>query len=335
MSFDFFTIGTRRAAFAPEDEGAPGGGEQNETGDGAAADDAGATAAAGEGEGGGEGEGASAPTWWEDKRFSEEQRTSLAALGLTVEDPLDATAKLLDMERAAKAKLKASPESLIRKPEEGQSLAEWRKANADLFDIPEGPDGYKIEKPEGWPKEAKWDEGLEGAMREVAHKHGADNALVQDITNMFAQNVADRAAEAEAEFAAANTEMRAALEKDWGDQLDARLERAGRGATALAQQAGLGENEILQLSNVLEKNLGHANVIKIFDAAGAALAEDTLASGGAGSGVGQTPAEARAELAQMQSDGGEWWEATKKKDRAKIEELKPRMERLRKIAARK
>lgn len=335
MSFDLFTIGARRAAFAPEDEGAAGGGDQIETGEGAAGADAGTAATAGEGKGEGEGEGAAASSWWEDKRFSEEQRTSLAALGLTVDDPLDAVAKLTDMERAAKKHLRAKPESLIQKPEEGQSLAEWRKANAEIFGVPEAPDDYKIEKPEGWPKEAPWNDKLEARLREAAHQRGLDGETVQDFVNLYAEDAATRAAEAEAEFAAANTEMRAALEKDWGDQLDARLERAGRGAAALAQQAGLGEKEILQLSNVLEKTLGHANVIKIFDAAGAALAEDTLASGGAGSGVGQTPAEARAELAQMQSDGGEWWEATKKKDRAKIEELKPRMERLRKIAARK
>lgn len=343
MSIDLWKIGARRVAYSPADEA--GGGESGagaagaagaggEGGDGGAAGAAGAAAGAGAGDGSA-GAGGGAGAWWEDKRFSDDQRQNLTALGLTVDDPLEAVARLTDMERAAKKRLGAKPDSLMPKPAEGQSLAEWRREHAKTFQIPDDAAGYKIDRPDSWPKDAPWNDKLEGAVREVAAKHAADPELIQDLTSVFAGNMAGMVEETETELAASSQQMMQELEGEWGDQMAGNLSRARQAATAIAEEAGFTPAHMQQLSNTLAKGTGDANVIKLFATIGKMMGEDsfTAGAGGGGSPLGQTPAEARAELSRLQARDGEWYKAVAAKDRTELERLKPRMEALRKLAS--
>lgn len=349
MNTDFWKLGARQMAFAPEGEGGGAGGDTGAGGAGAGAGDgAGGEAGAG-GEGAGAaGGGAGAGTkdgapgggqsgaWWEDKRFSDEQRQTLTGSGLTVDDPLDAVAKLADMERNAQKRLGAKPDSLMPKPAEGQDLAEWRRQNAEIFGIPEDAAAYKIDRPENWPENAPWDEKAEARVREVALKHGIDNAALQDIVNVQAERMAELVGETETQLQASSAQMMQELEGEWGDQFNGNLTRAKQAAAAIAEEAGFGPEHMQQLSNTLAKGTGDANVIKLFATIGKMMGEDTLtAGGGGGSPMGMSPAEARAELQRLQSPEGEWFKATADKNRAEIERLKPRMEALRKIASAK
>jgi len=323
MSFDFMKPGAWRANLAAEDEGGAGGGAGDPPAGGTGGDNP------------GDGSGGGAARWWEDERFNDDQRGSLTALGLTVDDPLDAVTKLVDMESSAKRKLKAPPDSLIGKPAEGQELAEWKKANAALFGIPEKPEDYKIDRPENWPKEESWDDATEARLREIAHKHGAEPGLVQDVVNIYAEKMLALGVENDTALKAANDEMMAELGRDWGDQLAANLTRAQQAAALVAEQAGLDGTAIAQISGVLTKAAGNANTLRLFAAIGQMMGEDSLAKAGGATGLGMTPAEARAELARLRSPGGEYYEATKPGARApaNFAEIKAKIDRLTKISA--
>lgn len=344
MHFDFRKVGARLVAFAPEDEGgAGGGGEGGQGGEGGESTGGAGDGQGGEGGAGGEGDkgGQGTGTWWEDKRFSDEQRRTLTGSGLTVDDPLDAVAQLLDQERAAQRRLGAKPDSLMPKPEEGQSLAEWRRKHAETFGLPENADGYKVERPESWPENAPWDDQLASRVQELGAKHAVEPELIQEFTNLYAEKMAGLVEETETQLEASRTRMMQELETEWGDQMQGNLTRAKQAASAIAEEAGFSPEHVQQLSNTLAKGTGDANVIKLFATIGEMMGEDSFSGGQGGGGdgaagaMGLSPAEARAELQRLQSPDGEWFKATKENNRSEIERLKPRMQALRQISSQK
>lgn len=324
-----------------EGAGAGAGGAGGDGGAAAAALAAAAAAGQGGGEGGaaaadpgkqGDGAGSSAK-WWEGAKFSDDQRKHLTASGLTVDDPLDALPKLTDMHRHAMQRLGKDPASFIDKPGKDQPLTDWMKANREVFGLPEAAEGYKIEPPKDWPKDAAWDKDFEAQARAVAFENGLPPAALQGMVNLYADKVKAIAAGAEADFARANDAMRADLVKDWGSQADARMLRASQAAQVIAEKAGMGADQIADVAKSLSAKAGDANVIRMFDAIAQAMGDDTALGLGKSSGnLGTTPAEARQQLAQLQSPDGEYYKAVAAGNSAKIAELKPQIERLTKIA---
>ena len=275
-----------------------------------------------------------ASRWWDDKRFSAEERRTIEATGLTVDDPLDALKELSRRELAAKKRLGASPDSLIAKPTAEQSPAEWRRAHAEDLGIPETAADYKIDRPEGWPEGIPWDDKLEQGARALAEKHAADPALVQDIANLYAARVKETSEQVDGEIERARTDMMTELERDWGDKLDGNLLRAELAMKAAAEAAGLDQSAIRELTMVLEKKTGAANVMRLFAAIGDGMGEDTLTGAGNAPSLSNTPAEARAKIAEMTGPEGAWFKATKDGNQAEIKRLKPMMDDLYKRAAR-
>lgn len=274
-----------------------------------------------------------AKRWWEDQRFSADERKTIEATGLTVDDPLDALKELSRREIAAKKRLGASPDSLIPKPTAEQTPAEWRRAHAEAFGIPATGADYKIDRPEGWPEGMPWDDKLEAGARAVAEKHAADPALVQDIANLYAERVKETAEQVDGEIERARTDMMTELERDWGDKLDGNMLRAQLAMKAAAEAAGLDQAAISELTMVLEKKAGAANVMRLFAAIGDGMGEDTLTRGGDAPSLSNTPAEARAKIAKMTAPDGEWFKATQAKNHAEIKRLQPIMDDLYKRAA--
>lgn len=318
-----------------ENEGGGAGGGDAGAGDAGAGADAGAAAAALAGAAGDAGTGGESARWWENtEAFNDDQRASMTALGLTVDDPNEAIAKLVDMEMASKKKLGAGPDQLMTKPKEGQELTEWRRENAALFGIPETAEGYDIKPPESWPKEAKWDSDLEAAARKMAHEKSYGQEVVQDFVNLFSGHVAGMNEASAGKLQAATSDMQAALAKDWGDQYNANVAMAQQAGSVVAAEAGLSGEDVFAISTLLSQKTGDPQTLKMFAAIGKMMGEDQLAGLGKGeNSMGDTPAAARAKLQKMRAPGGEYYEATSKGDRAEMERLKPEIDRLTKLAA--
>lgn len=274
---------------------------------------------------------APAAKWWEGEKLSDEQRSQITALGLTVEDPVEAVARLADMERSAKQKLGAGVDKFLQKPAEGQDVAEWLRQNGKMFGIPESAEGYEIGAPEGWPKDAPWDTEMEAAARELGHKHGISGAAMKDIVALYAGKVGALMGDADDKLAAANAEMQADLQRDWGAQYGAKVALAKQAVSVVGEKAGLDADGIAAIAGTLKPKIGDAGTVKLFAAIGEMMGEDALVSGG--SDLGTTPADARARLVAMRAEGGEYYQAVAKNDKAALKRLTPEIQRLEKIAA--
>lgn len=292
----------------------------------------------GEGEGGGggadtQGGGGGAPRWWEGADYSAEDRQWIEARGLAEDDPAKIVPKLVKGHRAAEQKLGKGIDSVIDKPKDGQPLTDWMRENRALFGLPEAEDGYKIERPKDLPEGIAWDADLEAEARKVAFEIGLTPDQLQAMTGLYAKRIGGIQAAADAAIAEANTRMMSDLTKDWGDQLQPKLALARQAAGVLAEKAGLDAAGIQAVSAVLTaKAGGDAATIRMFAALGEMMSEDRMIAGQS-TGIGMTPAEARARAAQMRAPDGAYAKAVAAQDRAEIARLKPEMDRLDKIAA--
>jgi hypothetical protein len=321
--------------FAPEGEGAAAGAADaagaGDAGGNAGGGDAGSDAGAADAGGAADVEAKGAP-WWD--KLSDAQKTYVTATGRTKEDPLEVLPGIIDDYLNAQKRLGNSPDKLITKPKEGQPLPDWMRENAEAFGLPKEVDGYKVARPEGLPKEIPWNDALEAQARELAFKNGVPPEAHQAYVSLFAEHVKGLYDQSAEQLARADAEMREALAKEWGGQMDARITQAQQAAGILAEKAGLDSDALAGVAQVLSAKVGDANTMKIFHAMFEAIGDDASVSMGRNaSGFGMTPAEARAELARMQSEGGEYYEATKAGNQAKVRDLAPRLQQLHKLAA--
>lgn len=271
--------------------------------------------------------------WWKSPDISEEERQWLVARGLTEDDPLKAIPKMLKGHRAAEQRIGKGLDTIIDRPAKGEDYGEWARKNAAALGLPEKEDGYAIKKPDFWPKDEPWDEGLEKEARSFAFKHGLPPAAFQDFVNLYAQSMKRMLDGSKANGAAASEAMMADLTKDWGSQTNARITQAKQGLEYIAEQAGLSkELQSLALDAISEKT-GDAAAIRLFQKVGELLGDDSMVRGGADGGFGMTPAEARAELARFTGPEGDYGKAYKKGDTKAMRELTPRRDFLAKIAS--
>lgn len=277
---------------------------------------------------------APAAKWWESPKLSDAHRTALTAKGLTLNDPMEALHKLIDMQVNAEKRLGAPADRLLTKPKDGESVADWMRQNATLFGIPEAPDKYDIKKPADWPKDAQWNTALETQVRQIGHEEGLSGKALQRLTEAYAGSVKSLMDGAEAELQKANGEMMAELERDWGAQTPARLAQAQQAASVLGEKAGLNPEQIQSLAQTLKPKVGDAGTIRLFAAIGEMLGDDTaLGLGRGGGSLGITPAEARQQIAALRAPDGAYGKAYAAQDRREMARLQPEIERLTKIAA--
>ncbi|PIL20540.1 hypothetical protein P775_08400 [Puniceibacterium antarcticum] len=297
--FDFLMRIRARRVFNVADAGAGGGGGADDGAAAAAAAAAGGTGGDGSGAAGGGADGG-AKSWWEGEKFSASQREQLTALGLTVDDPLDAVVRLADMESNAKKKLGKPADQLISKPGKDQDVADWMRENASVFGIPEAADKYTIEKPQDWPKDAAWDTDMEAKARELGHKMGLNGSQLQGVVNLYAEKMAGMLTGAEKDLETSSAELRADLQKDWGDQYGSKVALAQQAASVLAEQAGLDSTGLMNIAQVLQGATGDANTLRLFATIGEMMGEDRMIQmPGNGGGLGTTPAEAQTQLNAM------------------------------------
>lgn len=338
---------------APEGEGGGGGGDAAAAGGdgGQGAGDAAAQAAAAAASAGDSGQGGDAAAqaaaaaaagdggqggdvkWWDGQKFTAEQRQYLQAKGLTLDDPLDAMQKMVGIGQAADKRFGKPLDSVIDKPKEGQSHAEWLKENAQVFGLPENPDGYKITPSKDFPKD-QWDKDFEAQARQKGLDLGLTQEQMQGITDLYAGKIAALSGDVESQFSKANDEMMAELQRDWGKQTEANMTLAKQGAAAVAEAAGVGPEAIADLAQVLTtKAGGDANAMRMFHAIGKMMSEDGAVNiGRTAAGLTTTPAEARAEAAQLRGADGAYYKAVQSNNRTEIDRLGQRLKMLDKIA---
>ncbi len=337
-----FLFALPRPVWAPEDGAAAAatGTETGSEGAGSATKAAGDAATAGTGETGSAGSdaaaaaGAAAGKWWEGDFFSDDQRTTLTAAGLTVDDPRDAVKRLVDMERSAQRKLGKPADQLMEKPKEGQDIAEYRRANAALFGVPESAEKYAIEKPADWPKDQEWDSALEGEARKIAFDRGLSNQDANAFVALHAKAVMNLMTKADTDQATANTAMMADLERDWGRETPAKLHMVEQAANIIAAKAGFDIDQRASLAQSLSAKIGDANVIRLFSAIADMMGDDAMVGAGKGGGsLGTTPAEARQQIAALRAPDGAYGKAYGESNRTEMARLQPEIDRLTKIAA--
>lgn len=277
---------------------------------------------------------AAAAKWFEDAGYSAEEKTWLAAKGLAEDDPLKALPKLIKGHRSAEQRIGKGLDTIIDKPAKDQSFADWSAANRAALGLPDKEEGYTAEPPEFWPKEAKWDAALEASARKLAFENGVSPDAHKAYVNLFAQKMKDMNDAAEIGGAEARKTMLDELRRDLGDKTDATINGAKQAAQFFAEKAGLDTTAIENIGMVLSDKIGDAATIRFMAAIREAMGEDTVVALGHGSQqLTATPADARAELQKLQAPGGEYYEATKARNIAEIERLKPKIAQLNKIAA--
>jgi hypothetical protein len=271
--------------------------------------------------------------WWETDSFSPEEKQWLAARGLTEDDPMVAIPKMVKGHRAAEQRIGKGLDTIIDKPGKDEPWTDWVAKNRESLGLPKDETGYEVARPENWPKDAPWNEEGEAAAKAIALKYGLPKDALQELINIQAKNAMDTYTQAAELGETAKRQLMADLEKDYGDQTPAVIQRARRGAEAVAQKAGIDTAATANLSDVLTDKIGDASTIRFMAAIGDMMGDDTAMGIGKGGSLTTTPAEARAELATLRAPGGAYYEATAKNDRAAMERLKPKIESLTRIAA--
>ncbi|VDS07908.1 hypothetical protein PARHAE_01088 [Paracoccus haematequi] len=299
---------------------------------GAAADAAAAAAAAGAEAGAGDG----GAKWFEDARIPEDARTWMTAKGVTAAaDPSEAILKMVGMGQAADRRFGRPIDQVIDKPGKDQSLAEWRRAHADAFDLPADASGYEITRPEGLTDDIAWNDDLAGKFREKAFELGLSPQDAQEVANMYAGHIAELNGSIERDMREAEAKLSAELDREWGKDAEVKTTRARQAAAALAEQAGLDAEGIKAVVGLLSSGApGQTLAIKMFAALGEGMAEDKGIGLRAGaSGFGMSKEEATAEFNKFMAPDGEWAKASAARDSEAIARLRPQFDRLAKMAA--
>jgi hypothetical protein len=274
---------------------------------------------------------AAAAKWWEG--LSDTQKSFLTPKGLTVDNPMDALPKIIDIASNAEKRIGKGLDNIIEKPGKDQKLSEWMRGNAAALGLPDKEEGYAVEPPDFWPKEAKWDTALEGKARKLAFDAGVPADVHKAYVGLFAEKMKAMNDEAEQGMVRAQADMMADLQKDFGARTDAVITQAKQAAQLVAEKAGLSSDQLQGVGQLLSDKTGDAGVIRLFAALAEALGEDAAVAIGKGGALTMTPADARAELSRMQSPEGDYGKAFAAGDHRRMTELKPRIEQLSKIAA--
>ena len=276
-----------------------------------------------------------APTpapWYKASNYTAEEQQWLAAKGLAVDDKDEIMPKLVRGHRNAEQHIGKKLENIMDKPAEGQSHAEWARANAAALGLPDKEDGYVSEPPDFWPKDMPWDTDLDAKARKVAFDAGVSPEAHKAYVALFAEKMKALDEASSLELGDAEAKMMADLQKDFGAQTDAKITQARQAAQMVAEKAGLDAEGIERIGKLLAKDTGNAQVIRFMAAIGEMAGEDNMVQPHGGGSLTMTPADARAELARFESPEGEYGKAFAKGDNAAIAKLKPRREQLSKIA---
>ncbi|WP_461209923.1 hypothetical protein [Desulfocurvus sp. DL9XJH121] len=169
-----------------------------------------------------------------------------------------------------KAGLRALPEDAT-----DEDKAAFDKELRKLVGVPETPEGYDIQIPEGQER----DEEMSGWYAGTAHELGLSQAQAQALSDAFNTFVSGRIASTEERNKAAVEAASKALEKAWGADMAANVETAKRGFHAVAQEAGL---EAQEAGAFFEVHGNDPLVLRVFQKVGELRREHGLPDDGKG-----------------------------------------------------
>jgi hypothetical protein len=291
--------------------------------------------------------GADAGVWY-DKLPDAAKQVLIGAGYHTAADPVAALEKVLGSYDHAQKRLGVAPDQLVRKPKDGQPLDEWVKANGQIFGMPEKPEDYKLAAPEQMPEGIKWDEDLAGRIAAKAHEAGVPPVYAQKMAELHLHEMGASLHNAEQLLATHRESTLQELQREWGQQTQARREVAAMGFRAMAEKAGLDEAQSAQVASALSGQMmkggmgqpaADAAVVRMFHTIGEAMGEHAFkapTAGGAGVAglTGRTtPGEARQRLDSIRAPGGEYAQAVQRGDKAAQDRLMAEISTLAKVIA--
>jgi hypothetical protein len=141
----------------------------------------------------------------------------------------------------------------------------FRDAIRKATGVPETADGYKLSLPNGVPK---GDPVLERFIA-ASHESGLNEAQVQGIMNRVVESLSEYR---EAQKLVAKE----AMQKEWGEQFDAKVALAIKGLEGSGSDAGMSNEEVAALAEALPTNQA---LVKMFSVIGKYYSEDRFISG--------------------------------------------------------
>lgn len=266
---------TENAAAAPDGDngGAQGGAAPNPAG---AALDGGA-------------QGGTAPVDWQ-ASMTDDQRAYIKNKGWADKDPAQAMLRTVDSYRNLE-KFAGGAKNLVEIPGEDAD-DDARNQFYSKLGRPDSAENYGIELPDGGDKE------MHGWFQETAHKYGL---TVEQAKGVFGDYQEMAGARIEGMEAATREQGEAdikALKSEWGQGYEGKIDAGQRAVAAL----GYEEAEL----TTLENKLGTAEMLKLFARMGDKMGEESFAGGprSNNAGFGLTPADAKAQLADLKLDEG-------------------------------
>lgn len=174
-------------------------------------------------------------------------------------------------------------------PKHDADPKEWN-AVFDKLGRPTGPDGYKVDLPEGG------DKTMHEASLAKFHELGLTKTQGENLLNWFNGQVQESTAAMAAQRAAEFQQQDIALKTEWGNAYTQNLAQAQAGARGL----GLDSGTIDKLSDAL----GHQATMNLLQKVGAGMREDSLVTSDspAGFGSAMTPGQAKAQIQSLMSD---------------------------------
>jgi hypothetical protein len=166
---------------------------------------------------------------------------------------------------------------------------EWA-AVFDRLGRPTGPDGYKVELPQGGDKTVH--EASLAKFHELGLTKTQGEALAGWYNGLVQQSTQAAEAQRQADFQAQDM----ALKSEWGQAFTQNLAQAQAGARGLNLDAAT----IDKLSDAL----GHRATMNLLQRVGAGMREDSLVTSDSPSGFGSalTPAQAKAQIQSLMQD---------------------------------
>jgi hypothetical protein len=264
--------------------------------------------------------------WW--KALPEDAQAFAKAKGLDARKPDEALIHSITMAQNAEKKLGRPAESLIARPKEGQDITAWLAENREALGIPADAKGYEVAPPKDFPKE-QWDGALADRAAALAHSLGIPKSAHEAYVSLMADRIRELDADAGEKLEQARVAMMTELESAWGDNTDTRVTAASQAAQRLAEEAGLGGEQLQAIAQVMAAKTGDANTLRLFDALARMMAEDSAVAIGKGKGGFSTTVEdAKQELETLRAPGGAYFEAVKAKNQAEVRRLQPQIDRL-------
>lgn len=176
--------------------------------------------------------------------------------------------------------LKTKMEGALFKPSD-DATDEQRAEFYNKLGRPEKPDGYEfkqIEWPESvpdWLKESSEHELNE--FKSVFHNLGLTQEQAQQLTERFLGNSLEQWNESQSAIQKKQEDAKSELQKAWGNDYDANIELAKRGAERAGELAGIKDDFIKFME---DSRLGDDPIfVKIFYGIGKAISEDSALFG--------------------------------------------------------